>query len=75
MFRLSLHAETVDEIVFSTLLAMVSDAWDFILDLIGIMLVMHVSHACEECFESRNSRDQLTDDFDKADVTFESQSG
>ena len=71
VFRFSLQAETVDSIILSTSLSMVSDAWDFILDLIGIMLVMHVSHACEECFESRHSHDHFTDDFDKDDVSFE----
>lgn len=72
VFRLSLRAETIDELIVANSITLGSDAWDFLLNLIAIMLVMHVTYACVECHESRNSRDQFSGDIYEDDDLFES---
>ncbi len=71
VFRISLRAETIDELIVATSITLGSDAWDFLLDLITIMLVMHVTYACVECHENRKSRDQFSGDTYEDDDSFE----
>tara|TARA_R110002111_G_scaffold262504_1_gene338914 strand:- start:89211 stop:89873 length:663 start_codon:yes stop_codon:yes gene_type:complete len=63
VFRQSLKADGLDELINASLITIGSDAFDLVLDLIAVFMVYTVSKACAERFE--------VDEFKEATVEWE----